>query len=108
MLQTAREVGVKIAAGYDPGEAELHGTNAREIVALTTAGFTNLESIRAATMGGAELLGWQDRVGSLEAGKLADIIAIDGNPLSDIEQLKHVSFVMKGGIVVKDEHKVTR
>lgn len=108
VLQTARELGVKIALGYDPARAETHGTNAREIIALTTAGFTNLESIRAATTNGAELIGWQDRVGSLEAGKFADIIAVPGNPLSDIKQLEQVSFVMKGGIVVKDEHKVIR
>lgn len=108
VLQTARELGVKVALGYDPAKAEEHGTNAREIIALTTAGFTNLEAIRAATTNAAELLGWQDRVGSLEAGKFADIIAVPGNPLSDIKQLEQVSFVMKGGIVVKDEHKIIR
>lgn len=106
MLKSAREVGVKIATGYDPSSALLHGTNAREIVALSAAGFTNLESIRAATTGAAELLGWQDRIGSLEAGKLADIIAVRGNPLSDIKQLEQVSFVMKGGVVVRDGRQV--
>lgn len=104
-LQTARELGVKMAAGYDPFSAERHGANAQEIVALTVAGFTNLEAIRAATTSAAELLGWE--VGSIEAGKLADIIATPGNPLSDIKELERVSFVMKGGIVVKDQRKAT-
>lgn len=108
MLKAARELGVKVAAGYDASAALVHGTNAREIVGLSAAGFTNLESIRAATTGAAELLGWQEQVGALEAGKFADIIAVRGNPLSDIKQLEHVPFVMKGGAVVKDERNVTR
>ena len=99
-LRAAREIGVRVAVGYDPAEEEAHGKNAHEIAALTRAGFTNLEAIRAATLTGAELLGWQDRIGSLEAGKLADVIAVKGNPLADIHQLEQVVFVMKGGVVV--------
>lgn len=95
MLKAARELGVKVAAGYDASAALVHGTNAREIVGLSTTG-------------AAELLGWQEQVGALAAGKFADIIAVRGNPLSDIKQLEHVPFVMKGGAVVKDERNVTR
>jgi len=60
------ELGVKIAAGWDPGDEKDHGTNAGEIVLLTTAGLTNLEALRAAAINGAELLGWQDTLRSLD------------------------------------------
>ena len=62
-----------------------------------------LETIRAATANAAELLGWQDRVGSIEANKFADVIAVIGDPLKDIHELKRVKFVMKGGEVIKHE-----
>ncbi|HYV12612.1 MAG TPA: amidohydrolase family protein [Pyrinomonadaceae bacterium] len=108
MLQTARDLGVKIAAGWDASTEKDQGANARDIVALNAAGLTNLEALRAATISGAELLGWQDMLGSLEPGKLADIVAVSGNPLTDIKQVEHVLFVMKGGVVIKDEHKVCK
>ena len=59
------------------------------------------KAIQAATMNAADLLGWQDRVGALEPGHYADLIAVDGDPLADITALQHVKFVMKGGTVVK-------
>jgi imidazolonepropionase-like amidohydrolase len=63
---------------------------------------TPLQAIRAATLNASELMGWQDRVGAIEAGKYADLIAVEGDPLSDIAAIQQVKFVMKGGKVVKD------
>jgi len=63
---------------------------------------TPIEAIRTATLSNAELIGWQDRVGAIEAGKYADLIAVQGDPLRDINALQNVRFVMKGGRVVKE------
>jgi imidazolonepropionase-like amidohydrolase len=71
--------------------------------AMVDAGLPQIETIRAATINAAELLGWQDRAGSVEAGKFADLIAVAGDPLKDVGELKRVRFVMKGGEVVKNE-----
>jgi len=101
-IQNAKSLGVKIAAGFDPASAEEHGRNATELAAMTKRGLTPLEAIRAATINAAELLSWQDKVGTLEAGHYADLIAVDGDPLADVTVLQHVNFVMKGGTVVKD------
>jgi imidazolonepropionase-like amidohydrolase len=62
-----------------------------------------MEIIHAATINAAELLGWKDRIGTLEVGKLADIVAVPGDPLKDITELERVKFVMKGGVVIKNE-----
>ena len=102
-VQTARSLGVKIAAGFDSAEAETQGKNANELAALTKRGLTPLEAIQAATVNAAELLSWQDKVGTLEPDRYADIIAVNGDPLSDITVLQHVEFVMKGGVTVKDK-----
>jgi imidazolonepropionase-like amidohydrolase len=102
-LAIARQLGVKIASGFDPSDAESHGLNAREIIALTKLGLPPAEAIRAATVSAADLMGWQDKVGSIEAGKYADIIAVTGDPVADVTELERVKFVMKGGAVVKND-----
>jgi imidazolonepropionase-like amidohydrolase len=71
--------------------------------ALRELGVPSLDVIRAATPNAAELLGWQDRIGVIEAGKLADVVAVSGDPIQDITELERVKFVMKGGGVVKNE-----
>jgi imidazolonepropionase-like amidohydrolase len=101
-LQQAMNLGVKIASGFDASGAAKQGRNADELVALVKHGMPPLEAIRAATTNAAELMSWQDRVGALEAGKWADLIAVEGDPLTDISVLQQVKFVMKGGTVVKD------
>ncbi|PYX45841.1 MAG: Xaa-Pro dipeptidase [Acidobacteria bacterium] len=102
-IQMAMNLGVKIASGFDAAEASGQGKNADELAALVRRGMPPLEAIRAATLNAAELMGWQDKVGSLEPGHFADVIAVDGDPLKDITILQHVKFVMKGGTVIKDE-----
>ena len=105
-IPIARELGVKIANGFDASSAEGHGRNAHEIIAMTKLGLTPLEAIRAATSTAADLLGWQDRAGSIDAGYYADIIAVPGDPLANIEELEDVKFVMKGGVVIKNEFPI--
>jgi imidazolonepropionase-like amidohydrolase len=101
-VQLAKSLGVKIASGYDAGSAAHQGHNAEELISLTKRGLTPLEAIRAATTTAAELLTWQDRVGAIEPGKYADLIAVQGDPLTDIAILRQVKFVMKAGIPVLD------
>jgi imidazolonepropionase-like amidohydrolase len=104
-IPMARQLGVKIANGFDGSSSESHGQNARELVAMTHLGLTPQDAIRAATITAAELMGWQDRTGAIEAGKYADIIAVTGDPLTDITRLQSVEFVMKGGEVVKSPRR---
>jgi imidazolonepropionase-like amidohydrolase len=79
-----------------------HGDNAKELAFRVSLGESPMQSIVSATSLNAEIIGWSDRVGSIEAGKFADLIATSGNPLQDIAQLQRMRFVMKGGIVVVD------
>ncbi len=95
--------GVRVGFGTDAAVYP-HGLNAREFAVMVKLGLTPLQSIQAATINDADLLGWPDKVGAIEAGKWADIIAVDGDPLQDVTTLEHVKFVMKSGEVVKNEY----
>jgi imidazolonepropionase-like amidohydrolase len=95
----AIRAGVKIAAGSDFG-GYTQEINVGEIAALHRAGMTPMQAIQAATRVGAELLGWEDRIGSVEPGKLADLVSFPGDPLSDLGTLARPGFVMLGGRIV--------
>jgi imidazolonepropionase-like amidohydrolase len=95
--------GVKVAFGTDAAVYP-HGLNAHEFAVMVKLGLSPLQSIQAATIHAADLLGWNGKVGVLDAGAWADIIAVDGDPLQDVTTLEHVRFVMKGGAVVKNEY----
>ncbi len=98
-FRRALKAGVKIAFGTDIGGFDWQINPAHEFGWMVKFGMTPEQALRSATVGGAELLGWSDRLGTLEAGKLADIVAVRGDPLGDVSRLEHVRFVMKGGIV---------
>ena len=99
----AIKAGVKVALGTDAAVYP-HGLNAHEVdVYVNQFGMSPLQAIQTGTINAADLMGWTDRIGTIEPGKWADIIAIDGDPLKDVKLLQHVSFVMKSGIVYKDE-----
>ncbi len=98
-LGRAIHAGVPIAFGTDAGVYP-HGDNAKEFAALVKAGMTPLEAIRAATLYASDLLGLSDR-GVIEVGRLADLVAVPGNPLTDVKVLADVKFVMHGGRIVK-------
>jgi imidazolonepropionase-like amidohydrolase len=100
-LKRAIQAGVRIAYGTDAGTYP-HGQNAKQFSLYVQAGLTPMQAIQSATVSAAELLGWQDRVGSISAGMFADIIAVKTDPLKDVSVLESVDFVMKGGAVVKN------
>ena len=104
-LQMAMEAGVKIVAGTDAG-GWVHGNNAQEISCLVDAGMPPMEAIKSATSRASECLGLDDRIGTVEPGKTADLILVDSNPLDDVttlEEGRSVRFVMKGGQIVVDK-----
>jgi imidazolonepropionase-like amidohydrolase len=107
-MQSARRLGVKIAAGSDmwfqyPDKTRGQATVFVLTTGLQSEGMPAIEIIRSLTVRAAELLGWQDRVGSIEPKHFADLIAVNGDPLTDISELQRVKFVMKGSLVVKNE-----
>ncbi len=103
-VRGAYKAGVKIAAGSDAGVVK-HGENANELLwYVNKVGMTPMEALVTTTINGAALLGRADDLGTIEAGKLADIIALKASPLEKIEAIKNVSFVMKNGEIYKNEH----
>lgn len=100
MLTRARAGGVRVAFGTDTG-VSAHGTNADEFPLMVQAGFTPEEAIRAATVIASEHVEMDNQVGTIAVGKFADIVAVNGDPLANIDELKDVDFVMKGGMVYK-------
>ncbi len=100
-FRRALKAGVKIAFGTDAGGFPWTENPAQEFAYMVKWGMTPAQAIRAATVTGSELLGMQDEIGTIEPGKYADIVAVEGNPLKDISVLEKVDFVMKGGVVEK-------
>ncbi len=101
-MAKAFRAGVKVALGTDAGVIP-HGMNAGEFWAMEELGMTPVQALQAGTVNAADLMGWSDKIGSIEAGHFADIVAVNGDPLKDVKLLQHVQFVMKGGMVHKNE-----
>jgi imidazolonepropionase-like amidohydrolase len=106
-FRRAAKAGVKVAYGTDAGVFP-HGRNGAQFATMVTYGMTPMQAIQSATTGAAELLGWEDRVGSVSPGHYADIIAVEGDPLRDIRQLEQVQFVMKGGVVYRNQLEASK
>jgi imidazolonepropionase-like amidohydrolase len=103
-FRAALKAGVSIAFGTDAGVFP-HGDQVREFKIYVDEGMTPMQAIQTATVKAAELMQWSDKVGTAERGRYADLVAVTGNPLQDITELERVQWVMKGGVVVKDEIK---
>jgi imidazolonepropionase-like amidohydrolase len=101
-LRRAVPAGVRIAFGTDAGVSK-HGRNADEFALMVQHGMTPMQALEAATVNAADLLGLADEIGSLEPGKRADIVAVDGDPLQDVTVLTDVDFVMRDGRVYRDD-----
>lgn len=105
-VRIARAAGVPVALGTDAGVGR-HGQNGHEFTLMVQwGGYTPMEAIVAGTVNAAKLLGWEDRVGAIRVGLLADLVAVPGNPLNDVTLLERPNFVMKGGVVFRGEGAV--
>jgi imidazolonepropionase-like amidohydrolase len=107
LVQRVLKSGVRYAAGSDmvwfyPGKTRGQAS-VNALVNLRDAGISPLDVIRSITSNAAEMLGWQDRIGAIEPGKFADLVAVSGDPVADITELERVRFVMKGGQVVRND-----
>jgi imidazolonepropionase-like amidohydrolase len=103
-FRRAVHAGVKIAYGTDAGVFP-HGWNGKQFAFMVRYGLTPMQAIQSATTSAADLLGWSDKVGAVTPGLYADLVAVEGDPLTDITELERVKFVMKGGVVYKDSRE---
>src|SRR5690349_14721661 len=99
-IKKAFDAGVKVAFGTDAAVYP-HGLNGHEFAVYVRMGMSPLQAIQTATVNAADLLGWSDRIGSLETGKFADVVAVNGDPTKDVTLLQNPVFVMKGGVIYK-------
>lgn len=106
MVRRALQMGVKIALGTDAAVYP-HGNNALEFVLMAADGMTPAQSLRAGTSAGADLLGLAGKIGTLEVGKVADIVAVPGNPFENIRVTQSVLFVMKEGVIYRNDRART-
>jgi imidazolonepropionase-like amidohydrolase len=103
MAAATKGLKIMVGSGVD-GSTFAHGTQALEFEALVKhGGMTPARAIQSGTIVNAEVLGWQDRIGSIDKGKYADLVAVSGDPLADISELQRVKFVMKGGKIIKND-----
>jgi imidazolonepropionase-like amidohydrolase len=101
-MAQAFKAGVRVALGTDAGVYP-HGLNGGEFWSMVQLGLTPVQALQAGTVNAAELMGWSDRVGGVRPGMFADLVAVQGDPIADISLLEHVKFVMKDGVVYKNE-----
>jgi len=101
-MRSAFASGVRVALGTDAGVYP-HGENGGEFWSMVTLGLSPVQALQAGTINAAELMGWSDRIGSVSAGKLADLVAVSADPVAEVRVLQHVQFVMKDGVVYKND-----